>query len=292
MASELSRTFDGLIRGLEQEPKRLVEFFLKFFYAPIELSGWDTTMQPVWEGPNGDQLQYIITVRSTDGSREKTYKTISLLSSIAAEALRGRGTRVWLAEPCDAAGHPSGEPQVVIKDCWIDQGLEGEGDIIRTILEDAKKLLPQKSTKGQGRRRKADAANEMLSQEEYDTLANSLLTSEIDGDVFWTDERGAKIYDRTLDRAKVYPGGTPYYYIFDKGLNEATAKRLTQLQDELKGEHRSVWQHFGSHNEPIEYNPKAHYRIVFTEVCRTLRDETLLEDILLHLGNSCLGRPS
>ena len=81
---------------------------------------------------------YIFTIRTKDAEghfQEAQFKTVDLLSNVGAEALRGRGTRVWMVRRW-VDGAETGDA-MVLKDCWIDSDRTREGDIMAQIVEEA-----------------------------------------------------------------------------------------------------------------------------------------------------------
>lgn len=111
-----------------QSPELLVRFFLVFLYGMPETVGWDPTMAYI---EDSDPPQYYITVNNAAGDRQ-VYKTLGLESSVGAEVLRGCGTRVWRAVRCDPKTFKVSQKatEVALKDCWMDQSRELEGDVI------------------------------------------------------------------------------------------------------------------------------------------------------------------
>lgn len=93
------------------------------FAEPWEL-GWDPAMTRVENG------QFDITI----GVDDRIWRTEKRLSDVGADCLFGRGTRVWKARQL-VDEKPCG-PSVAIKDFWIEDTREREGDIYR-LLHDA-----------------------------------------------------------------------------------------------------------------------------------------------------------
>ena len=81
-------------------------------------------------GPVGKDVQYDITVHRR-GSPALQYRTKAVLSNVGAEAIRGRGTRVWKAVQL-VNGVETGPP-VALKDCWVDSDRMREGEILDKI---------------------------------------------------------------------------------------------------------------------------------------------------------------
>ena len=121
-------------------------------YAKAHELGYDTTMST----PADTQLrvknqwnitvQPVIRVEDAEGAEAKsigkktrapdvTFCTTELISSIGAEGVRSRGTRVWQAQQLDAGKMQPVE--VVMKDYWVDSNRIREADIRLEILKDA-----------------------------------------------------------------------------------------------------------------------------------------------------------
>ena len=126
--------------------KHLVRFFLSLSYADEHLLGWDPTMR-IFRAPVTNQIQYIITMRTPTANdptrfRSEYYLTKEIISDFGPTCLRGRGTRVWKVVRCTKAGQlfgPNSEVKI-LKDCWVDDDSDREGDIVSCVLSDAKKL--------------------------------------------------------------------------------------------------------------------------------------------------------
>lgn len=125
------------------------------YAKPVDL-GWDPTITRS-VCPITQRTHFDITVQPRDGP-PVIYRTKGILSSIDAEAVRGRGTRVWKAARL-INGKESG-PLVAIKDSWVDSDRDREGDILSKIRASA--------TPG---------------SQEADMFKNHLLTVECFGDV-------------------------------------------------------------------------------------------------------------
>ena len=90
-------------------------------------------------GSSTDVPHYDIVVRSHSGE-ESVYRTSRPLFDGGADNVLGKGTRVWEAFRVDAvSGTTLGKP-VVIKDSWVGQQREREGDILARIRESASVL--------------------------------------------------------------------------------------------------------------------------------------------------------
>lgn len=248
-----------------------------------------------WDGPT---LQYIITVH--DAAKKKhRYKTVEMLSDIGAGSLRGRGTRVWKVVPFgkSPAGTAGGskKAELVLKDCWVDKGAGKEGDIITAILADAQKKVDEwekiQALHENDRQKLDDFPEEVkFTKDDLEELTKSLLLPSMHSEVLL----GNVVHepDKTLDRANLWTGDDiPYHRLWDSATKrdaKSEAKKST-LQEQLKGEHRSVYLCHRGRDEPIMYNEKVHYRVVFEDVCLAIKDEKFLHRAYMFLGMACKG---
>jgi Fungal protein kinase len=101
--------------------------------SKVEL-GWDPTVECYY---HGSRVYYDITVHSRINNEvtERSYRTSQTLSDRSADALRGRGTRVFKARLLDAEGNETGNP-VALKDVWLDNNRDREGDIMEEICNE------------------------------------------------------------------------------------------------------------------------------------------------------------
>lgn len=242
-------------------------------------------------------LQYYITVNDSLGSKH-VYKTVDIESSIGAEALRGRGTRVWRAVPWDKSTSAQIGNPVALKDCWVDQTRALEGDVIHQLdtLADARiKVLDQKLGDLTSQRC-AELHNDVLETEikrversldAAKALKASLLIPLVHGVVaFPTPD--AK--DSTFDHTVSLPGVAHWEYIFQQMKDGPEGdKQREDLQKQLAGEHRAVHDYANIRRELIRYDSKYHYRIVYGEVCKPLYKIPRLDQIFDHLCFVLLG---
>ncbi|KAI0086022.1 hypothetical protein BDY19DRAFT_996208 [Irpex rosettiformis] len=139
-----------------QDHTTLAHFFLSQMYAKRHQLGYDTTIRP----PSDVQLrvknQWDIMVHYVDddeegagaGSKRKrtrsrtrkqeiTFRTTDLISSIGAEGVRGRGTRVWQGQTLVNGQMQPDSDEMVMKEYWVDSDRMREAEIRRRILKDA-----------------------------------------------------------------------------------------------------------------------------------------------------------
>ncbi|KAI0089527.1 hypothetical protein BDY19DRAFT_993119 [Irpex rosettiformis] len=119
-----------------QNHETLVHFFLSIMFADRSKLGYDPTIAVSKRTKDQRTTKYNIMVRGHDG-HEATYITDEVVANISAEALQGRATRVWREKKADENGRSAGH-NMVIKDCWIDDDRQREGDVFAEILEAAK----------------------------------------------------------------------------------------------------------------------------------------------------------
>lgn len=157
-----------------QDHEKVTHFFLSQLYGREADLGIDTTMTIVSE-KDGEIPRYDIKVRvpvkskrTTRGSavtQVLTYRTTRLINDDGARSFRGSGTRVWEVVPV-ANGVEKSKDIHVLKDTWVDDDRQHEGDILKEIME--------------------NSSLDKLAREELTAL---FLTAIAQGDVYITDER-------------------------------------------------------------------------------------------------------
>ncbi|KIP01957.1 hypothetical protein PHLGIDRAFT_96497, partial [Phlebiopsis gigantea 11061_1 CR5-6] len=110
---------------IHKQHHRVVEFFLRIIFAQPHQLGWDDTIRRLPSEPQTPP-RYDIDVNG------KTYRTVRLLSNVGAEALRGRGTRVWEVRELSQNGEELDMP-LVLKDSWVDSDCTREGEVLKNI---------------------------------------------------------------------------------------------------------------------------------------------------------------
>lgn len=203
---------------------------------------------------------YIITVRSPEGEKLR-FKTEELLSNLGAEAIRGRATRVWKVRRW--VGERAIEPDMVLKDCWIDSDRPCEGDVLESIHASAESKPAHKKV-----------------------LDRGLLTKFAHGIVHVAEG----VVDCTVpDRDGLLHGDKWFLFhrsdelikTFEKCKSDVASKKIL-------GAHRGLHDHLSnSVLKPITYHSKKHYRIVFHEVCTTFADEKFLSGAFHMLSGTC-----
>ncbi|EKM52667.1 uncharacterized protein PHACADRAFT_211889 [Phanerochaete carnosa HHB-10118-sp] len=117
-----------------QDHRSVVEFLLCVAFAEEHQLGWDPTIKRLPPTPIHPSPRCEIIIKDTSQGEviEKTYRTKDLIWNYGADALRGRGTRVWSVVEVDADGN-EGMNLYVLKDSWVDVDSEREGRINRRI---------------------------------------------------------------------------------------------------------------------------------------------------------------
>lgn len=114
---------------------------MKLIVALSYGSAIDLGFDPTIRASKGvdNKIFYDFTVKGTDSGGNpitKVYRTIKSISEFSADVIRGRGTRVYEVKEVDN-GVPKGDT-LALKDCWVDDDRELEGDILANILLDCK----------------------------------------------------------------------------------------------------------------------------------------------------------
>lgn len=95
-----------------------------------EQLGYDPTIRRVCRRTAEDDPCFEIDVFE-DCTKKTSYRTSEILADFGAEALRGRGTRVWSVYNIEDAN----ETLHVLKDVWVSSDRSREGDILHKIKE-------------------------------------------------------------------------------------------------------------------------------------------------------------
>ncbi|KAF8909747.1 hypothetical protein CPB84DRAFT_1765365 [Gymnopilus junonius] len=220
------------------EPKHLIHYILSLSFATLAELGFDMSMT-LYKDPSKKSFDYEIRLR------EKTYRTVKVLSDFRADALRGRATRVFEAKEIEGGEVVSG-PSVVIKDSWMDADRDTEGDIQRAVLHDLPKELHQYF-------REIVADNYVLAGDEVDHTSLVHL-------------RGLEITDASKYRLPI---------VKDDSHVEPQQSLGLEIDPDL---HESA-------TEGFIYYPKVHYRIIFKDVCQPLEEVRSWPTIYKALGD-------
>ncbi|KAI0922896.1 hypothetical protein AcV5_009763 [Taiwanofungus camphoratus] len=240
------------------EHRIVTSFFISLMYAKEHEIGWDPTMKFAKDGKGKIQYhsdgtpRYDITVRTPE-AEEVVYRTIGVLSDVGANAPLGRGTRVWEARK--VVGNKEYGDSVALKDSWIDSDRDREGDLSASLRDSA------------------------ASEEDREDIDARFLTVLHHGDVYID---GNADDTRTLMTRSM------------EILSECSRYNVQiPPEDILSGSNTGT----GHYRTPQEYNqemiepppthhPKAHYRIVFKEVCKPFYKITslaLILEVLSHI---------
>lgn len=110
-----------------QDPAQLIRMVNFLTYASEEDLGYDLSMSR--KKHTMGQYHLIIGV----GGRQ--FQTVKVLADFAADSLLGRGTRVWEGFFIDEPEKPR-----VLKDVWVENDRELEGDVLKTLRKEYHKL--------------------------------------------------------------------------------------------------------------------------------------------------------
>lgn len=254
-------------------------------YASEEALGRDMSMTTIWDGNVLTTPQYDIQVHSRKDALSpvvvETFRTKELISSIAAEAIRGRGTRVWKVHKVKQ-GRVDTKKTYVLKDAWVDSDRMREGEVVAEIRKDAEEHLKD--------------------EEEKQALLRCLLSTAAEGYVLLSDgtedctmsgrKRGRHIVQNT-DRFSLTPYSAPSKpksFPLPLGLPpKRKGKRKRGGATRSPGDHQDITDSSDGVQKAIVYEAKTHYRIVFKEVCDVLHELTSLYDIMFTLWKVCDG---
>jgi hypothetical protein len=235
----------------------LIRFVVSVAYASKVDLGWDPTIH---HSVSADSLvRYKITVHQRDTNDKVigiSYLATELLYDSGAEAIRGRGTRVFEAYRLE--GDKQVGAPVAIKDVWVDDDRPREGITLAGLLEDA-------------------------SEDDKPLVKQYFLTVLSEGDV----RIGNKV-DNTRDlimRQQDIPSGERFW-LPDKSSDQRSGHvsdiGLTASWDEFRHTRAPSMT-----NRP--FSPKVHYRIVFEEVCAPVRVVTTLQVAFQALCDGAAG---
>lgn len=205
-------------------------------FASPNLLGFDPTVTLVW--PFGPHRRYDIVVRHQDDDGSilaTTFRTEKLISNVGAQAIRGRGTRVWRVRKL-LNGKVSGKT-MVLKDCWIYSDQKREADVLEEI--------------------KASARDD----DDRRVFNRHLLTVVCHGDVYIDEET-----DSTSRGAKI-PVEHGWY---DLGHVRSQPGQATNPPVPIGSTMATISTDLSAPRTAAQYENKIHYRIVFTEVAEPI----------------------
>ena len=187
------------------------------------------------------------------------YRTVRLISDIGAEALRGRGTRVWEVNEIIAGDIVDPTPRA-LKDSWVDASRQREAVILQMVREDAQHVT------------RYDFDNHFVKVKAY-------------GDV--------TIGGVVDDTHALIRRGRSLEGLADKPLviRPPTRKRRARCDSNGSplGPTGAIQLPEGSAEKPLEYDAKIHHRIVFAEVGVTVTEVRTLSGALLALADVMKG---
>ena len=257
----------------------MIRFVTSIAFANESEIGWDPTIQreripeQVQSSPGGssseskqeqvDATRYRITVHTRpagDDEREcpvveTVYQTTRIIFDYGADALRGRGTRVFEALRLED-NIEVGEP-VVIKDVWVDNGQEREDRILSQLFNEAD-----------------DKDKELVKKYFQTVLACGNVI--IDGKVDHTRD--------LITRGKDIPTGCKFYLPTKAPRPEyLSSTGFTQSWDQFELSRAPPTTH-------RRFAPKVHYRVVFKDVGKPLHEVRNLRDGFQLLVDAIAGK--
>ncbi|KAI0093394.1 hypothetical protein BDY19DRAFT_990038 [Irpex rosettiformis] len=233
--------------------KKFLHFFLSQTYAPAHELGADPTMTLVKASATGECV-YDITVHDVKGKGKAglpvpiVFRTAGLINDHGTNSLLGRGTRIWRVRRLVDGKPDATSPGRVLKDSWVDEDREREGDILQQIT-----------------------GQPDISDTVRKALVALFLTPIACGDVLVKGRpdgtrslitRGAHVPDTGMFSLKAF-GHIPSH-------TQCTTSSIVPTPGYQQ---RNIANHF----------KKQHYRIVFAEECEPLSQKTSLRDVFTSL---------
>jgi hypothetical protein len=186
------------------------------------------------------------------------YRTEGILSDFAADALRGRGTRVFKARMLNPnTTEVEGDP-VALKDVWVDHDRDSEGEIRRKIEEEA-------------------------NDEDKPRIRQYLMTVLHHGDVLVNYKRD-HTRDLILRHAEV-PSVDRFTLRRKMDQPESIMSTGSLPMVDAPGQARACYASY------YQYSPKVHYRVVYKEVARPLYTIESLAIVFQSLIDGTIGMP-
>jgi hypothetical protein len=233
-------------------------------YADPAQLGWDPSIIRRL-CPITHKVQYDITIHPRDAP-PVTYRTKEMISNIGAEALRGRGTRVWkavkLVKEVGNVEVLEDVSAVVIKDSWVDSDRKREGRILEEI--------------------RASTDSDSATREFLD---RHFLTVICYGDVLIGGE--ADTTDMLQRRGKAVPSGHGKLRLNLKAYRGARGQIPVVNATPEPGPSTRNAQGMGDF---VEYAAKVHHRTVFAEVGVPIQAIGSLSDVFEALGSLVPGK--
>ena len=260
----------------------MVRLISSLTYANVAKLGYDPTMELFWAR---EKWNYQITVRGKDNHENvvtKVYKTIDIIADRSSN-LRGRATRVYEAYE---VGNPGSI--VVIKDSWVDISRDKEGDTLRELLKDA-----SDDEKAVFLTVLIHGVVTIHGEEDLtrDLLMNGYLVSTKPPES--KNKRGNsgnnddELVKRMADLGIATHGSVEHTteddHIYKASIFEVLRPSKLDSEPESFITSREVSTSNKKKDQPREYSPKAHYRIVFKERGQSLYSMSCLGQIKLPL---------
>lgn len=241
---------------LGQSTKQIIRLFCSLAFAEDHELGWDPTIQRVLvEG----KAQYDISLQSLHGS-VSIYRTTSIISDFGAEALRGRGTRVFEAYlRINSNGDPvDSNKRIVIKDSWRECDRKREDEIRAEIFSDLEK-----------------AKGTEAAEADMKYFLTVLQASDVTVD-------GKRDDTNQLLRYLPLPADCGWYTISPSPGLSRTRHTSSVGCPPSYNSHRHV-------PKPLNIYHRTHSRIVFEEVCTPLFELRDLDCVFATLGDGLRG---
>lgn len=111
----------------------MLKLYIALAKADAAKLGFDPTMTRI-PSADGEKCRIEFEGRDLNKNRVKeTYETVRCLSSIRADWIIGRATRVWEVQRIDPTTNKPDGTVKVLKDLWIDNNRDPEGEMYRQI---------------------------------------------------------------------------------------------------------------------------------------------------------------
>ncbi|KAI0086023.1 hypothetical protein BDY19DRAFT_1050220 [Irpex rosettiformis] len=258
-----------------QDHATLAHFFLSQMYAKRHKLGYDPTIRP----PSDVQLRvknqwdikiYYVVVDDDEGARagskrkrtrsqtckqEITFRTTGLISSIGAEGVHGRGTRVWRGQTLVNGQMQPDSDEMVMKEYWVDSDRMREAEIRRRILEDA------------------------VTEEDRELLKRHLLTPLYSGDVV-VDER-LDTTDRLRNHATISADdGFKMVPLMSDSRQPNPNYSTIEVGESASQGSRAIPPWAVSVPRVVILDDKSHHRIIFKEKGVTIEHLTTVSQVL------------
>ncbi|KAL4061808.1 hypothetical protein J3A83DRAFT_3097774 [Scleroderma citrinum] len=236
--------------------KQVIRFFCSLAFAEDHELGWDPIIQRVLVK---GKSQYDISLQSSDGSIS-VYQTTRIISDFGAEALRGRGTRIFEAylKTHPEGNVPDGSMRVVVKDSWRECDRKREDEILAEIFSNLEK-----------------AKGKETAEEDMKYFLTVLQASDVTVD-------GKKDDTSQLLHHLFLPADCSWYTISPSpGLSRTRHTSSVGCPPSYNSRRHA--------SKPLKIYHRTHGRIVFKEVCTPLFELRNLDDVFETLGSSLQG---